>query len=156
LRAEYAVGESHDGAARVEAQSACRSTLGHALTAGARIDRAFRACVRGFRDLFAAAGARIDRSELTQAMQCRVICRPPCALIEHLAIPFKAERLEAAQDRSCGPRLDPKRVEIVDTQEPLAAMRLGLEVAAGRRYQRAEVQRTGRSRREATAIRCAD
>ncbi len=98
------------------------------------------------------AGTGVDVTAGLQALQCGMVYILPLALNQHLTVPFKGECLQRPQDLVRCAWLRSLPVDVFDAQQPLTAMSARIKIAAERSDQRTEVQRTGRRRREATAI----
>jgi hypothetical protein len=54
------------------------------------------------------------------------------ALIYDLAVPVEAESLQGAQDAICAARYDPRGIEILDADQPAAAVMARIEIASDR------------------------
>ena len=87
--------------------------------------------------------------ELLQGGQVR---RDPAALIDDFAVPLEAEPFQRAQDPVRTAGYDAGGIEILDPQQPPAAMVAGVQVAADRREKRSQVQVARRGGGEAAYI----
>ena len=74
------------------------------------------------------------------------------ALIYDITVPVEAESLQGAQDSLRAAGYDPGRIEILDADEPLAAVMACVEIASGCRQKRAEMQIARGRRGEATYV----
>ncbi len=75
------------------------------------------------------------------------------ALVHHLAIPLQAMGLKGLEDKVGGPSHLPRRIDIFDAHQPAPLLCPGLQEAAERRNQGAEVERTRRGGGKAAYIR---
>jgi hypothetical protein len=122
------------------------------MAAGSRVDLAIYPMQRGIGDLFARAAAGIDCAEALQFMQRLFIGRRAPALVDYFLVPMQSAGFQRAQDVVRGAGQAARRIEIFHAQQPAAAVMLGVEVAAQRGDQRAEMQRAGGGGGEAAAI----
>jgi hypothetical protein len=97
--------------------------------AGAGID-----AVAIFGDLFARAGAEERKSEVPEPRECRKIGCVARALRQNRTVPCETELLQAAEDAVLRVGLFARRIDIVDTQQPFAAVGAGVALTAERGF----------------------
>ena len=91
----------------------------------------------------AGAGAVIAQPLFTQPGQRLAVSFMSLRLPEHLAVPVQTVVVKLAQNGVGGPGDFARRVDIFNTNAPDTLVRAGLQVAAERGNQRAEVEFTG-------------
>lgn len=94
-------------------------------------------------DTRAGAGAVVAQPLLAQPGQRLAVGFVPLRLPEYLAVPVQTVVVELAQDGVGGPGDFARRVDIFNTNAPDTLVRAGLQVAAERGDQRAEVEFAG-------------
>src|SRR6185369_1452080 len=97
--------------------------------AGARVDRPLDAAQSGIGNLLARAAAAVDEPEASQPLERRLVTLAVAVLPRDLAIPMKAQRLERSHDILGGAGHCARRVDVLDSQQPLAALRARVEPA---------------------------
>jgi hypothetical protein len=70
-------------------------------------------------------------------LQRRLVKLAPLMLANDLSVPFEAEQLEGAQNAGRRSGNLPRSVEILNAQQPAAAMRARVQIAGYRRVKRA-------------------
>jgi hypothetical protein len=98
----------------------------------------------------ARAGERQSGGE--QTIERRLIESVALALPGYGLIPLEAERAEGLDDLLCAAGDFARRIEIFDSEQPLAAGATRIEIAGGRCDERPEVQRAGGRRSETTSV----
>jgi hypothetical protein len=111
-----------------------------------------RRAQRRIGDLTARAGAAVGQPGALERFEGRRVGFGTPALPEHRAIPLEAKGLKCFQDIVRGTRDIARRIDILHTHQPLAALAAGIEKTADRRDQRPEMQGPGGRRRETPAI----
>ena len=98
------------------------------------------------------AGARIDLTFRLQTHQDTVVKIQPLALPYHRPIPLEAQRIERGQDGQLGPWHRTRRINILDSEQPFAALSASIKITAHGGNQGTEMQGTGGRRRETAPI----
>jgi hypothetical protein len=149
-----AINKSELPVGNAQAPGLSRASLDQSFPAGSGIKKSSidglpdRYC----RDLATRTGTGIDQAVELQACQCRVIGIMAMALYDHLAIPLEAEPLEGTQNIACSPGDSTRTIDILNAQQPLAALRARIQITADSSDQRPEMQRPGWRRSKAAAI----
>jgi len=152
LRALQPVFVSDRGAADGNPQCARGATRGSAVSARTRID-VFSTLTHGrSREFLASAGAVVDLSRATEDRNGILVVTRALALPHNRTIPYEAVRFECCKDgiRSAG--TTSRLVDILDAQEPFAAITPRVAIARNSGNERTEMKRAGWRRREASAI----
>jgi len=102
--------------------------------------------------VFARAAASVGLAELTEAVKGGLIGIESRGLVYDAAVPCERTSFEAAQDFVRRAVDSARDVDVLDSHEPFAAVRPGVEVAGERGDERALVERAGGGGREASAI----
>ena len=146
------IGQVHIGAARVHAPSARGLAAGQAVAAGAGVNR--RVCLphEGIGDFAPRTSAGVHRARRLQGVKRCVVGISAMVLILHRAIPFQPIRFQRTQDCIRRTGRDSRRIQVVDAQPPLAALRFSVEKTTERRQQRTEMQWPGGGRGKAATI----
>lgn len=99
------------------------------------------------------AHARVGEAGRGKPGKRRLVRVAARRLAPHGSIPLEAVTFERAQDVVRGARTCTRNVDILDAHEPCAGVAARIGIARHRGNERAEVQRAGRRRREAAAVR---
>ena len=99
---------------------------------------------RGGGDLGAGAGTEVGEVSRREARQRLLVEFRAGALADDRPVPLESEGVERPKDRIGGAGYLARPVDVLDANEPCAALRARIEVAADRRQERARVQRAGR------------
>jgi hypothetical protein len=146
-------GHPHPRSGSSRALGGCVTVIADAIAARSRI-HAFANPADGVRGkLVSRAHACIDKSALGEPGKRRFIRAGARRLAPHGSVPLEAVTLERVQDVVGGTRARTGKVDVLDAHEPCARVVACIGIARHRGNERAEVQRTGRRRREAAAVR---
>jgi len=115
--------------------------------AGTVVDAARRKVAAG-----TGAGKRVARTN--QPLYGRTVKRMPILLKHHRLVGLHAEHLQRFQYLAAGACALPRRIDILDTHQPVAAKCTSTQPATERSNQRAEVQASGRRGRKSTSVAC--
>jgi hypothetical protein len=136
--------ETDPGLPHAQAPSASFATRRQAGPTRSRIDRGAIGRQRRIRQFTTSAGAGENQTGGLQSLQCCGIgCAAP-ALPHRLAVPFEAAGLQRAQYLPGCRRRTPRRIDILDAQQPLATTAACFQIRAHGSDQRAEMQRASR------------
>jgi len=117
-----------------------------------RIDALARRTERRMLQTLAATRAGIDTSSVDQRIEYLPVAVAARGLPRHFVVPAEAVSAQRLQDVFGGAGNFTITVNILDAHQPLAADMAGVAVTCQRRQKRAEVQRAGRRRGEASAV----
>jgi len=121
--------ERHRNIVRENAQ--CVFTGAAAATAGAGIDDP--ECATGcFGQVPSRASARIGLPGVNKLLDSGIVCRSARTLISDRAVPFEAVELKCRENFIAAARLFARRVDILDTEQPLTVVPAGFEEARDR------------------------
>ena len=64
-----------------------------------------------------------------EPVQCGAVERDTAALVDHFPVPVQAKALQGPENPVCTTGYDPRRIEVLDADQPLPSVMAGIEIA---------------------------